>query len=503
MKNLITILTLFIVLFYTSSCINTEKKQDLTEETKNILKNIDDKIYINIYMEGDLSPKFTELQSSVTNIIQKFKDRSTKEIDFEFVKVNEKDSIDKKGIYSPLSNLDIHPIWVQTSETKFHKTYPYATIHFREKSTPILLHNSLYYDTIPELKEKELQNSIESLEYNLIEAIYLLQQYQKKKIAFLQGNGELDSTNTWDIRNTLSKFYDVDFFDLRSFEQNKETQSPDIYKQIERLGKYECIIIAKPSKPFLDIDKYLIDQYIMNGGKTIWFIDGTTANMNNFGTNLNFQLSENNLGLDEYLSSYGAKINHDLIQDEKCSKSPVYFNNEIAYFNWQYKPVLQTNTNNIIGKFKDSIITDFVSSIKIVKSEKCKILLTTSEKTNLLKSGEEVSFDIIKNPPTTFEGKKTTAVLIEGNFRSNYTEINKNLDLKKEIENNKMIIVSDGDIISNLHTPPNFYYPLGYYHFGRNVFDGNTNFILNSILYLCGDEDLIKIRNKTKMKNEK
>ena len=267
------------------------------------------------------------------------------------------------------------------------------------------------------------------------------------------------------------------------------------------MKKYECIVIAKPSKKFFDTDKFILDQYIMNGGKTLWLIDGTKANMNNFNGNLEFEILENNLELDEYLSNYGAKINKDLIIDERCTKIPVYIKEEIAYLNWKYKPILSTNPSHIIGKFEDTLLTDFVSSITITRDEKSTILLSSSEKSNLEKCGNKVSFDIIKQKPTSFTGKKPTAVLLEGEFNSNYSEITHD-KLKVNINNNKMILVSDGDIISNLYNPPNFYYPLGYYHFGRNVFDGNTNFILNSIQYLCDDEILIKLLNKTKL-NEK
>ena len=485
------------------SCINPERQSEiqLTEETKQLVSNLEDKIYINIYLNGDLSPQFKKLQSSVNDLISQFQDLSKKEIDFEFVQIKEKDTTKQEGVYNPLVNIDIHPIWVKNNES-LHKTYPYAIVHFREKSIPVLLHNSLYYDTIIELDDTELKNSINYLEYNFIESFYLLQQNEKKRIAFLMGNEQLDSTNTWDIRNTLSRFYTVDFFDLRSFEINTSTNEPDIKKQIEKLNQYECLIIAKPNKEFLDIDKLLLDQYIMSGGKTLWLIDGTSANMNNFNGNMSFTLKDNNLSLNELIVHYGATINKDVIIDEKCSKSPVYYNNEIAYFNWPYKPTLTTNSNHVIGTLEDSILTDFVSSINIIDKKNSTILIQSSEKTNSIQINDEVSFDIIKNPPLTFEGQKTTAVLIEKKFNSAYSYINNN-EVKKKSESNKMIIISDGDIISNIHNPPNFYYPLGYYHYGRNVFDGNTNFILNSIQYLCGDDELIKVLNNTKLNHEK
>lgn len=493
---------LFLFICSISSCFLSSDKSEklLYSESKTILNTLQDKIYINIYMEGDLSPNFKVLQSKTKEILTKFKNSSNKEVDFEFVSISEKMNEKEEKIYNPLSSQGIHPIWVRNKEN-YHKTYPYAVVNFRQKSLPILLHNSLFYDTISELSEKELNKSTKYLEYNFMESLYLVQQLEKKKIAFLTGNGQLDSINTWDIRNTLTKFYDIDFFDLRSFELDTKTNKPDIWKQIERLKKYECIVIAKPNKTFFEMDKFLIDQYIMNGGKTLWLIDGTTANMNHFNRKLEFEIYENNLELDDYLSNYGAKINKDLILDQRCVKSPVYIKEKIAYVNWQYRPILSTNPSHIIGKLEDTLLTDFVSSITITQPDKSTILLSSSEESNINKCGEKVSFDIIKQNQTSFTGKKPTAILLEGEFNSNYSDIIHE-KLKVNIKSNKMILVSDGDIIANLHNPPNFYYPLGYYHFGRNIFDGNTNFILNSIQYMCDDEILIKLLNKTKL-NEK
>ena len=505
MKRLITLLTISIVLsvFYSCTSETSESNKEnipLQEESKLIVKSLKDKIYINIYMSGDLSPQFQKIQSSITSILEKFQNISNKEIDFEYVIINDNDDTeDHKGIYNPLIDLDLHPIFITSDADKVHKTYPYAIVNFREKSFPVLLYNSLYYDTISDPSNEDLERCIENLEYNFIESFYLIQQQEMKKIAFLYGNGELDSTNTWDIRNTLSKFYEVSYFDLRSFEIEKQTQSPDIQKQIDKLAEFETIIIAKPTQSFLEIDKYLIDQYIMNGGKTLWLLDGTSAHMNNFGRNLEFEIEKDTLLIEDYLSAYGAKVNHDLIQDQICTKIPVRMpDNQQAFVDWQYNPLLISDTNHIINSNSDSILTQFVSSIEITKPEKTTILLSSSEKSNVINERGDVHLDIIKYPPKEHEGKKSVAVLIEDVFSSNFLELKdtEELTIKRKSPPNKMIIISDGDIISNLFTPPNFYYPLGYYHYGRSVFDGNTNFILNSIQYLCDDEVLIKVRNK-------
>ncbi|MBT4216961.1 MAG: hypothetical protein HOE25_00165 [Flavobacteriales bacterium] len=504
MKRLITLLTISIVLsvFYSCTSETSEPNKEnipLQEESKLIVKSLKDKIYINIYMSGDLSPQFQKIQSSITSILEKFQNISNKEIDFEYVIINDNNGTEnQKGIYNPLIDLDLHPIFITSDADKVYKTYPYAIVNFREKNFPVLLYNSLYYDTISDPSNEDLERCIENLEYNFIESFYLIQQEEMKKIAFLYGNGELDSTNTWDIRNTLSRFYELSYFDLRSFEIEKQTQSPDIQKQIDKLAEFETIIIAKPTQSFLEIDKYLIDQYIMNGGKTLWLLDGTSAHMNNFGRNLEFEIEKDTLLIEDYLSAYGAKVNHDLIQDEKCSNSPIIVNNEVAYVNWQYNSLLISDQDHIISINVDSILTNFVSSIEITKPEKTTILLSSSEKSNIINEGGNVHLDIIKDPPKEHEGKKSVAVLIEDEFSSNFSKLKDTEELitKRKSPQNKMIIISDGDIISNLFTPPNFYYPLGYYHYGRSVFDGNTSFILNSIQYLCDDEVLIKVRNK-------
>ena len=210
MKRLITLLTISIVLsvFYSCTSDTSEPNKEnipLQEESKLIVKSLKDKIYINIYMSGDLSPQFQKIQSSITSILEKFQNISNKEIDFEYVIINDNNGTEnQKGIYNPLIDLDLHPIFITSDADKVYKTYPYAIVNFREKNFPVLLYNSLYYDTISDPSNEDLERCIENLEYNFIESFYLIQQEEMKKIAFLYGNGELDSTNTWDIKNTSS-----------------------------------------------------------------------------------------------------------------------------------------------------------------------------------------------------------------------------------------------------------------------------------------------------------
>ena len=148
MKRLSTLLTISIVLSVLYSCTIESNKENISlqEESKLIVKNLEDKIYINIYMSGDLSPQFQKIQSSITSILEKFQNISNKEIDFEYVIINDNDATEnQKGIYNPLIDLDLHPIFITSDADKVYKTYPYAIVNFREKTFPVLLYNSLYY----------------------------------------------------------------------------------------------------------------------------------------------------------------------------------------------------------------------------------------------------------------------------------------------------------------------------------------------------------------------
>lgn len=520
-KYIILIIGTFLIVFSLILYFNIKKNSNndfrtikLHEETKKILESLDDKVYINIYLNGNLSPQCIKLQDSLTLLLNNFKSYTNKEIDWSLVEIDEVE-VNKNGqIYSPLKDSDIYPIFIKDQE-KYFKIYPYATVHYKEKmSLPIVLlppslSNSMGMrnDTINELSANNLKEAVNDLEYQIIESIYLLKQKGKKKIAFLQGHLELDPVYTWDIRNTLKKYYDIEFFDLNTDGIHLATNYTlkDANNQIKQLAQYEVVIIANPQEPYDNMEKLVIDQYIMNGGKILFLLDGTSAHMDNFTDgSLSFILNKNNLDLDTFLNNYGAQINYDLIQDQTCTKIPLRMpNKKQVLVDWQYNPLLISNQDHIISCYGDSILTSFASSIEIIKPDKTTVLLSSSEKSNVLDEKENVSLDIINYPPEKFEGEKIVGVLIEDEFNSNFLELTdtKELKIKKKSSQNKMILISDGDIIANLYTPPNLHYILGYNPYnpwGHNILEGNTNFILNSIQYLCDDESLIKILNKTK-----
>ena len=498
MKHLKIFILLVIVLL---SCNGDQKKNhidknDIDQEKRQVLSQLDDNVYINIYMTGDLSKNLKKLQSYLIETIKVLEGYSNIDIDYSMEDINELYMSDNK--LNPLDYMDIYPMWIKDSQ-KINKTYPYAVIHYKERTLPILLYNKfipIKNDTLNDLSDKDLEQNWSEIEHNLIEAIYLLKEEKKKKIAFLQGHGELDSINTYDIRNTLSHFYQVEPFNLTEFFVDKNGD-PDINKQINRIKNYKVVIIAKPTIPFSDLDKFIIDHYIMSGGKVIWMLEGTTADMNNFNGKSSFLIKERNLSINDLLSNYGAKIEYNLIEDKICNKSPVTSNNEIAYIDWKYNPKLIADSNNIINNGVESMLTNFVSSITILNKDKTTTLLTSSNQSTISNLGKLVKIEPLMTVQADNKNH-VVGVLIEDEFKSffyNYTS-DIELDIIKRSKKNKMIIISDGDIIKNRFSPPNIIYPLGYCSFERNIFEGNTNFILNAVQFLCEDSILINLKYK-------
>ena len=496
MKHLKIFILLMIVLL---SCNGKQKKNHIDKnnfdkEDQQVLSQLDDNIYINIYLTGDLSLNFKKLQTHLISVIDILKRNSDIEIEYSMEDISKLYKSNEK--LNPLDYMNIYPMWIKDSQ-KTIKTYPYAVIHYKDRSLPILLYDKFIpvkNDSITEISNEDIQKNLNQIQYKILESIYLLKQENKKKIAFLQGHGELDSINTYDIRNTLSHFYQVELFNIKEFFQDS-IGNPDINQQVIRMKNYKVIIIAKPTIAFNDLDKFIIDQYIMRGGKVIWILDGTTADMNNFNGKNNFLIKERNLSINNLLSNYGVKIEYDLIEDKICSKSPVTVNNNIAYIDWKYNPKLITNPNNIINNGVESILTNFVSSITILNKDKTTTLLTSSNQSKISNLGQSVKMESISKLKSDNENH-VVGVLIEDEFKSffyNYTS-DIELDIIKKSKKNKMIIISDGDIIKNRFSPPNIIYPLGYCSFERNIFEGNTNFILNAVQFLCEDSILINLK---------
>ena len=492
--------------------LTDDKKYTISEKSKNILNNVNDKLLIKVYLKGSLPSGFNLLSYSAENLLKSF-NKINNNITFEFINPDLYNN-DQQNIFKQLQEQGLFPTDLKIkkqSETTSKIIFPGAIIYYKERRTAI----NFLENRIGVSPQVNINSSIENLEFNFISTIYRILNQNKPNIAFLKGNGELSNLQVKDViesinedNNNLSFYFNVDTFNIKKFELDSN-KSIDLNSQLNRLNFYDGLIIAKPTIPFNNIDKFLIDQYIMNGGKVLWLINGVKADISMIRDNNEYFIAKrNNLNLDDQLFKYGVRINSDLIEDKRSTEIPIvtgYSNNAPVqeFFKWPYFPLLFSSNDHPITKSLDAIKCDFVSSIDTISNSINKtILLSSSENARVLKSPSKVSLSIIENPPpseTYNQSNIPISVLCEGKFESVFKNRiapkNSSIKIINKSKYNKMIFISDGDLIANRVTKNNIY-PLGYDSFINFTFEGNKKFIINCLQFLCGSEKIMSIKSK-------
>ena len=494
--------------------LTEDKKHSISEESKRILQDLDDIIFIKIYLDGNFPAEFKYLQSELLNLLTSFKSISKDNFDFEFINPNntnntkEKNNLFKQLVKNGLTPTDIE---IRSTSSKSNQIiFPGALIYYKDKQQAV----NFLKNSIGKKPKENINSSIENLEFEFISAIHNLTKTKIHTIAFLEGNGQLNSKEIYDLTESvlqdnekLSYYYNIERFNIKDFKMDSDQTEADITQQITDLNRYKAIIIAKPTIPFNILEKFIIDQYIMNGGKILWLIDGVKADLDSLKESTSFIALKNDLNLDDQLFKYGVRINANLIEDIRSTQIPIvtgYSNNipQQSYFPWPYYPLLFSESNHPISKGLDAVKCDFVSSIDTIKNPiKKTILLTSSKQSRLNPTPTKISLGIIENPPPIASFNKSKipiAVLLEGKFESvfkNRIIPKKSIKFKHKSETTKMIVVADGDIAKNKISKNNVY-PLGYDEFINHTYEGNKKFIMNAIHFLCDDIGLTQLKSK-------
>ena len=497
--------------------LTSDKKHSFAKESITIINNLEDKLFIRVYLEGDFPAEFKKLQKSIEDLIKRFKLIGKKNIDFEFINPNNvANENEKLALFKQLVKLKLSPTDLEIKKEGKQVNqiiFPGAIIYYKEKQVAVnFLKQSPGKSTV-----SNINTSIQALEYEFVSAIEHLTKNNLTKIAFLEGNGELNEQQVYDITESvlkdnfnLSYHYKVDRFNIKEFSIDSATNLPDLSRQTILLNTYKAIIIAKPTIPFNNLDKLLIDQYIMQGGKVLWLIDGIKASMDSLKNKSgSFIATKNNLNIDDQLLSYGVRVNSNLIQDLRSTKIPIitgYSNNkpQQSYFSWPYSALLVSDSKHVISNGLDGIKCEFVSSIDTIKNNIQKtILLHSSKESRLNPSPSKISLGILETPPlSTSYNKKflPIAILLEGEFESVFKnklfQKNKQIKFISKSVITKMIVISDGDMIANQLSKSGAIYPLGYDKNLKFTFDGNKHFLINAVQYLCGDNSLSHIKEK-------
>ena len=488
--------------------LTKEGRYSLSEATKSLLNELDDYIYIEVYLEGEFPAGIERLSLETRQILSEFR---TENDLIQYTFINPTESADEKTrneIIQQLYDKGLSPtsLQVKDGETYSEKVIvPGAIVKYGSKEAPI----QLLKNQIAASSGQNLEQSIRELEYEFTNAIKQLKTPLKPSIAFITGHGELEEEEVEDLTNSLSEQYSVSKVNLREFELDSLGEA-NLAKKLQELKRKKLLLIAKPIQTFQNLDKYFIDQYIMSGGKVVWMLDATNADMDSLadkGSFLAHPLRDLNLG--DQLFKYGVRVNSDILEDISSSKIPVpvSFVNDIPKWElkpWRFFPVCIPTSNHPITSNLNAIKFDFVGSIDTVKTNSNiakTILLHSSPYTKVGNTPYEVSLQNALEQPKQKDfsnGEKATAVLLEGTFESIFKNrlnaLSKKLAFRPESSPTKMLVISDGDIVRN-QIIRGAVLPLGYDNYEKRQY-GNKDFILNSIDYLLEDEELINIRSR-------
>lgn len=495
--------------------LTKDKRLSLSPTTIQMLKNIDDPIYVRVYMEGDGLPADYQLFKEKTkDILQEFRSYS-KKVHFEFIDpVKDKTPEEANAIFGEFNQKGLKPIPISKEDASGYSTrfvIPGAMISFRDKEYPAEL-------IVADPSGNDwLEYSIQELEYNLVSSIRKLITGSKPKVAFLDGHGEMDFYSTSWMAWQLQRFYNVDRVRIngRVNALNDIAIKDSVNKELVINGnKYDVLIVAQPTEPFPDADKYVIDQFLMRGGKILWLIDATTASADSLQNTPEFFATPRNLQINDLFFSYGVRLNPNLVQDLSCQQIPIGVGTignqqQYKFMNFPYcLKVVNFSEHPIVRNIKE-IKSDFTGTIDFVGKEvnlTKTILMTTSERTKMVPTPAIVTINVGLAQPNLQEYAfkyLPIAALVEGKFQSAFDGIlplefdtMKALGYLRESEPTRQIFIADGDIIRNFidrqHNQP---YPTGYDIYTGEMYD-NTNFLLNCVNYLCDDDDLLQIRSK-------
>lgn len=479
--------------------LTEEKRYSISDATKRMLENLEDVVYVDVYLEGgDFPAGFKRLQRSIKETLDEFRVYAGDNLQYNFIDPAQATSAKARNeFFMELANKGIQPTNLFATENgkKTEKMiFPGAIVAYGGKESGVMLLKGNKVASPEEI----LNQSIENVEYELASAIRKMSNTERKKVALIKGYGQLDSIHIAGVNNALLEQYDVYKVDLSKKEQ---------------IGNYDAAIFIKPQERFSETDKYKIDQYIMNGGKALFFVDALRVNMDSAGNTGTFAMPYD-LNLDDQLFRYGVRISKDYVLDLNSGAYPVVTGNmgtqpQIQLLPWPFFPVLNNYSRHPVVKNMDAVYARFISSIDTVKAEGVKKtpLIFTSAYSKKVASPVKVSFNDLRkdiNPDHFNAGALPVAYLLEGRFNSLYKNrilpegVNKDHYQEKSVET-KVLVVSDGDFLKNeINFKNGQPFPLGYEPFMQQNF-ANEEFLLNILSYMIDEHGLITSRAKEVM----
>lgn len=494
--------------------LTSENRYSISDPTKELISNLEDQVYITVYLEGNFPASFKRLRNETKEMLDEFQAYSNGMVDFEFINPSDNPDIKQRDrVYKNLYEKGLRPTDLEIKDDdgiSKKVVWPGAIATYQGIETPIQLLKS-QFGAAPEVI---LNRSIESLEFELASAIKKITSPYIERIAFIEGHGELNKFETADIIRSLREFYEVERIRL---DGNINSLSGRRYPDSTRAdvsNQFVAAIIAGPDSAFSEKDKFIIDQFAMYGGKVIWLLDQVQADMDSLrGKDVSFAIGKD-LNLDDQLFKYGVRINSDLVQDLTAAPIPIVsgqYGNQVKtqLFPWLYFPLLFSKNDHPINKNLDVVKAEFANSIDLVGNNNLKktVVLSTSDYTKLVKAPTRISLNMLSfNPPQEQFTKKNVpiGVLVEGEFESVFknrltpqVKNSSEIQFKETSEKTQMLFISDGDLIKNdYNKQTNEYYALGYDKYTKQTY-ANKEFFMNAINYMVDESGLILSNTKS------
>jgi ABC-2 type transport system permease protein len=500
----LVLITFVANLFFLRLDLTADKRYTLSPATHEVLGQIDDIVHIRVYLDGDMPLGFRRMRTAVREMMDEFRMIARMYVHYEFIDpAGIEDPGMREDLFRQLHDKGLRPVNIEITEKGGGRSqkmvFPGALVTYKGMEMPVnLLRNNPAVQA-----EENLNNSIQGLEYEFVSTFHAMLNPEAKKVAFLEGHGELDELLVAGISDAIVRYYDI----YRGSIDEKNLRS---------LDNYHALIIAKPMRPFTEPQKYIIDQYIMNGGRVMWFIDPVSVDLDSLTYASEAIALINDLNLDDQLFRYGIRLNPNLLMDMNCLLIPlnVALDGQQARFvpaPWYFSPLLEGNQAHPVTRGLNYVRAEFASVIDTVATGASitrEVLLRTSEAARVVNAPVMVSLEAARRQPRLQDFNQShlpVAVMLEGEFRSVFENrvitgiIGRDDPSFRETgERTRMLVVADGDIIRNDVTVSGGVpgpLPLGYDRYSRQTY-GNQEFVMNALNYLLDETGLMELRTR-------
>lgn len=502
-SHLIIFISLFVLFIlgqfvYTRIDMTKDKRFTLTSTTEKLVENVKQPLKIEILLGGDLTGDYRILKNEIQFLLDELREKNSN-ISYSFI-----DPLDLGQ--AELEQNQLAPVPIKTDKGLLN-VYPYAKLTYGDKTTFMEV---LVNDPSTPFNELALASS-EKLEYLFAEKIQKVTNFERKRIGFVVHHDELPEANIQGLGTALSEKYDAEIYLNPIINKTLSFQPSDL----DSLKRFDALIVAKPTLPFSDMDKLVLDQYVMNGGKLMMAVETVDAEMDSIFRSGKIVAFPRDLKLNDFLFNYGVRIHPAVIKDMNGAQivladGETAGNTSYNYYNWPYFELGVKGEENPITSSIDPVLFQFANPIELLKNPTVKqtVLLSTSQQTSLKPSMNYIQLNEvnIEDSEEYRMGKIPMAVLLEGNFNSAYAmryERKEFPNFKAKTVDGKMIVISDGDVLKNALWRG---VPM---QLGENKFsvrpdnpDGkpktyaNQTFVMNAMDYLLGDADFLALRNR-------